>query len=99
MSRKSKSRSSDGRKSTGGDNVQVVIRCRPQNKRERKKNEDIIVTTNSKASEVIVQHNQRNNRDDGKRRFTFDHVFGEESTQQEVYNKIVKPVVAELFSS
>jgi kinesin family protein 11 len=97
MSRKSKSRSSDGRKSTGGDNVQVVIRCRPQNKRERKKNEDIIVTTNSKASEVIVQHNQRNNRDDGKRRFTFDHVFGEESTQQEVYNKIVKPVVAEVL--
>ena len=61
--------SSKNKGTTKGDNVAVVIRCRPQNKRETKRGEGIIVTTNTVASEVVVQHPQRNQRDDGKRRF------------------------------
>jgi len=82
---------------TKGDNVAVVIRCRPQNRREKRKNEDIIVGTNTEMSEVVVQHEKRNNRDDGKRKFTFDHVFGPESTQTDVYDSVVAPVVAEVL--
>ena len=89
--------SSKNKGTTKGDNVAVVIRCRPQNKRETKRGEGIIVTTNTVASEVVVQHPQRNQRDDGKRRFTFDHVFGPKSTQDDVYLTVVKPVVAEVL--
>ena len=80
-----------------GDNVQVVIRCRPQNKRELRKKESTIVSTNPLQSEITVQAAHRNNRDDGKRKFTFDHVFGPTSTQLELYDAVVKPVVAEVL--
>jgi len=80
-----------------GDNVQVVIRCRPQNKRETRKHESTIVETNTDSAEIVVQHASRNNRDDGRRKFTFDQVFGPESSQVEVYETVVKPVVAEVL--
>ena len=80
-----------------GDNVQVVIRCRPQNKRETRKHESTIVETNTDSAEIVVQHASRNNRDDGRRKFTFDQVFGPESSQVEVYETLVKPVVAEVL--
>ena len=79
---------------TPGSNVQVVIRCRPQNKRERKKAEAIIVHTDEANHEVTV--NQRRDKL-AKKRFTFDHVFGETSTQQDVYDTVVQPVVAEVL--
>ena len=79
---------------TPGSNVQVVIRCRPQNKRERKKAEAIIVHTDEEKNEVTVQ--QRRDKL-AKKRFTFDHVFGETSTQQDVYDTVVQPVVAEVL--
>ena len=80
---------------TPGSNVQVVIRSRPQNKRERKKSETIIVHTDEETHKVTVVQQRRDKL--AKKIFTFDHVSGETSTQQDVYQKCVQPVVAEVL--
>ena len=73
----------------------VVIRSRPQNKRERKKSETIIVHTDEETHKVTVVQQRRDKLT--KKIFTFDHVSGETSTQQDVYQKCVQPVVAEVL--
>jgi hypothetical protein len=73
----------------------VVIRSRPQNKRERKKSETIIVHTDEETHKVTVVQQRRDKL--AKKIFTFDHVSGETSTQQDVYQKCVQPVVAEVL--
>ena len=63
---------------TPGSNVQVVIRSRPQNKRERKKSEAIIVHTDEETHKVTVVQQRRDKL--AKKIFTFDHVSGETSS-------------------
>eukprot|EP00808_Paulinella_micropora_P018920 g17645.t1 len=74
--------------------VQVVVRCRPLNAREKEGNQYPVASCVG-ASEVNVilgkhQHNST-------KTFTFDRVFGQYSTQEEVYLTSVAPLVAEVL--
>jgi kinesin family member 11 len=77
------------------DNVSVVLRCRPQNNREMHQKEPTIVQCNQQMANVNIQITERNAK--LSKRFNFDHVFGTLSTQHEVYDTVVAPVVHEVL--
>ena len=69
-------------------NVQVAVRCRPANAEEKKARLPTVVSCNSGAKSVEVSYGpagKKTNKD-----FNFDRVFGAYSTQEEVFNQLVK---------
>ncbi len=94
-----------------GANVQVVVRCRPPNENEKKANDAVIVGVNQKDAEVHVLLNKNKavlsnaagsnvfqSKDIPKKTYTFDQTYGQFSTQEEVYNAAVKPLVDEVLN-
>ena len=81
--------------STKKDNVSVVLRCRPQNRRELRGKDPVIVSCDSNNDSVMIQTVERNTKQTKK--FNFDKVFGQYSTQKEVYQTVVAPVVHEVL--
>ena len=75
----------------GGDAgaaVRVHCRVRPGNKIEDKHGGKNCVRTNGEEGQISVKQ-----REHGEHTFTFDTVFGPESTQAQVYEQVGKPVV------
>ena len=74
---------------TKEDNVKVVVRCRPKNKNE---------TQHSVAVEVIedigqIQVSDPKSNSSAPKKYTFDHVFGFNSKQVDLYNIVARPIV------
>ena len=69
-------------------NVQVVVRCRPLSSRETERGSTEIVTVTDGTGVHI-----RNPRDASDKAFTFDHGYFTDSTQQQVYDDIGRPIV------
>lgn len=68
----------------GGSSVRVAVRARPLIDKELVENCRECVSYSQDGKQVVV----------GKdRRFTFDHVFGPEVSQEDVYTECVKPLV------
>ncbi|CAL6064536.1 Kinesin-2 [Hexamita inflata] len=67
------------------ENIKVIVRCRPLNKREISFNAQNIITINSNVGQIIVnsldktQTQYDNPQEDVKQIFTFDQVFGTQS--------------------
>lgn len=76
-----------------GVNIQVVLRCRPPNKDELSYEQ--CIKTISKAKEVIVTQKQVYGKPFTKN-FNFDHVYGPNTTQKELFES-VKPLVEEVL--
>ena len=70
--------------------VKVIVRCRPPNSKERAAKRVTIVSIDSDTNAVQIVSSE-----DAKKpkRFTFDAVFGEDSTQAAVYEEIGFPLV------
>ncbi len=68
------------------DNIKVVVRTRPLNKRESSGNCANIVTCNEAEHSVYL-----NCKPEGKQ-FAFDHVAGEESTQESIFHYVGVPL-------
>ena len=77
------------------DNVNVVVRCRPQNKREKRGKESVIIQCNTQSSSISVNTMERKSK--LTKQFTFDKVFNQYATQEEVYTSVVAPVVHEVL--
>ncbi|XP_059227012.1 kinesin-like protein Klp61F [Stomoxys calcitrans] len=75
-------------------NIQVYVRVRPLNKRERCIHSTEIVEVVS-PREVVTRHTL-----DSKltKKFTFDRTFGPESKQVDVYASVVGPLIEEVLS-
>lgn len=85
-------------------NVQVAVRCRPLNDREKSQGERSILQCDPIRKEVILSASglQRKTSalpgiSSGKKTFTYDHVFGMDATQADVFERVVEPIVDEVL--
>lgn len=88
-------------------NVQVAVRCRPLNERERTHGDRIAVSCDEDRHEVVftAPSLQRKNQSsgnsgfnaNGKKTFTYDHVFSQTASQEDVYCRVVEPIVDEVL--
>ena len=72
----------------GEQNVRVAVRVRPLVARERVGSSRECISEDEQSSSVSI----------GKRRFTFDHVFGKKSTQAEVFDVCATHLVDGCFN-
>ncbi|RLN62643.1 hypothetical protein BBJ29_001000 [Phytophthora kernoviae] len=70
-------------------NVQVAVRCRPLNSREKATGRGAVVQCKQNSNEVAVVK---------RKTYTFDRVFGQYSTQKDVFSSVVKPAVDEALA-
>ncbi|KAE9034133.1 hypothetical protein PR002_g8295 [Phytophthora rubi] len=70
-------------------NVQVAVRCRPLNSREKAAGRGAVVQCRPNSSEVAVVK---------RKTYTFDRVFGQYSTQKDVFTSVVRPAVDEALA-
>jgi kinesin family protein 5 len=71
-------------------NVKVVARVRPQNELETKRGGKVCVRLLGDAEIHVVE-------DDNVLKYTFDRVFGPESSQRETFEYVAKPVVVDVL--
>lgn len=88
----------DKEKASNVAKIKVVVRKRPQNKKELAKNEEDIIETNSNS---LVVHETKLKVDlteyVEKHEFVFDAVLNEEVSNDEVYRETVEPIVPIIF--
>ena len=70
----------------------MVVRCRPISDKELDNDHKEIVNVNETTGAIDVRLS-RNSSDDANKTFTFDHVFGPNSKQVDVYNLVARPIV------
>lgn len=84
-------------------NVQVAVRCRPLNERERVSGERAVLSCAESRREVMCNAipGQRKGASAvaaaAKKTYTFDHVFGPDASQADVYEGVVEPIVDEVL--
>eukprot|EP00035_Acanthoeca_spectabilis_P006335 m.123271 g.123271 ORF g.123271 m.123271 type:complete len:712 (+) comp13455_c0_seq1:198-2333(+) len=66
------------------DNVQVAVRCRPLSSNEKAQGHKFAVSLDTKQGTVEI----------GPRSFKFDHVFGPDVKQVDVYNRTARTIVS-----
>jgi kinesin family protein 11 len=75
--------------------VQVVVRVRPFNSNEEKASNVPVVTTNSSNGEVTIVKGAGTRQH--KTTFRFDRVFGSFTTQEEIYEETLLPVIDDVL--
>lgn len=84
-------------------NVQVAVRCRPLNDRECSAGERAVLRCVPDRREVVCaapagpRKGPASTAAAPKKTFTYDHVFGPEASQADVYEGIVEPIVDEVL--
>lgn len=84
-------------------NVQVAVRCRPLNARETSSGERIALKCDDGRREVVCAGvsggpgMSKVPASLGSKTYTYDHVFGPDSSQEDVYDGVVKPIVEEVL--
>ncbi|KAJ1488419.1 P-loop containing nucleoside triphosphate hydrolase protein [Baffinella frigidus] len=73
-----------------GQNVKVVLRCRPMTKSEASQEKQSLRCTSDKTVDVMYGKA-------GKKSFTFDGTFDESTSQKDMYDNVVRPVVDEVL--
>jgi hypothetical protein len=94
---------------SAGSSVQVVVRCRPANDKEKASGDSLVVGCYPSQSEVRVLSKKgaassaagatgaANAKASDTKTYTFDATYGALSTQEEVYNNTVRPLVEEVL--
>ena len=80
--------------------IRVVVRKRPANHREFAQNDIDIITTEGKNTIIVKE--LKNNVDLTKyieeHKFTFDRAYGDNSSNQTIYNEMLKPMIEAAFN-
>jgi len=87
----SSARSSGG----GGSNIQVVVRLRPMNDKEKRHGTLPVITAKTQQRSVTVIKGK--GRKQSKSSYSFDNVFTAFSSQEEVFEATVKPVINDVM--
>lgn len=74
-----------------GDNVKVCVRCRPLNDKELREGNQKVVSVNKATGEISVR-NPNAAQGEPPKIYTFDHVFGDDTRQLDIYNLIARPI-------
>ena len=74
--------------------IHVYVRCRPLNSREKAAKESAIVDVF--ADQVSIRG--RSHDDEAAKTFNFDGAFGPQSTQTDVFSKVLEPTVDEVLA-
>ena len=74
----------------------MTINYRPRSNAEKKANSLNVVDSNSRKGEVQVKVKDTGDKSSTKT-FTFDKVFGPNSTQIVVYKEVVSPIIEEVL--
>ncbi|XP_068181352.1 kinesin-like protein KIF3A [Antennarius striatus] len=78
-------------KQDANDNVKVVVRCRPLNQKEKVMGNRQSVIVDEIRGTITVNKLEAPN--EPPKTFTFDTVFGPESSQLDVYNLTARPII------
>ncbi|OAF67122.1 hypothetical protein A3Q56_05148 [Intoshia linei] len=80
--------------------IKVVMRCRPLNKSEKDANYKNIVRVDKKLSQISIADNGdfKDESEGNVKKFTFDSVHGEESTQKGIYKESFTNIVKSVLS-
>lgn len=76
------------------DNIQVAVRCRPLNKREKSLKCENIVLINKAEKQIVL----KNDKSGKVKSFSFDHVYDDDAQQEQVYNQIAFPLIESVFA-
>lgn len=79
------------------ENVRVVIRIRPLNESEKSFGYREI-TSVDRVNNTVSVINPKSGSEELPKTFTFDSVFGTESTQLDVYNETARPIVEKVLA-
>ncbi|XP_053615318.1 kinesin-like protein Klp61F isoform X2 [Plodia interpunctella] len=83
-----------GNRKEKNQNIQVFVRLRPLNQRERDiKSLGVVEVANNR--EVVVRQSQQTSL---TKKFTFDRAFGPHTKQVEVYQEVVSPLIEEVLA-
>lgn len=77
--------------------VQVVVRCRPMDEKETARNYVRVVDVIPSRGVVEIRHPRDDPSTDNVKVFTFDAVYDWRSTQQELYEETVRPLVSSVL--
>jgi len=73
--------------------IHYIVRCRPVNGEEKKTNQPTVVACESETKSIKVTYGPAGKKT--SKSFNFDKVFGQYSTQEEVFETVVRPIVQE----
>lgn len=96
-SKKKCSRSSAGSADVATQCVQVVVRCRPMDEKETSRAYTRVVDVIPSRGVVEIRHPRDDPTSDNVKVFTFDAVYDWRSTQQELYEETVRPLVSSVL--
>ncbi|KAG4067581.1 hypothetical protein HA402_005353 [Bradysia odoriphaga] len=93
--------SNKSKNSVKNECVQVVVRCRPMSKRELENNSSRneckqVVDVYPNRGVIEIQNPGDINRENPKM-FTYDAVYDHRSTQQDIYDEVVRPLVSSVM--
>ena len=74
-------------------NVKVAVRCRPLNAEEKRTSQPGVVACDTERGLVTVSHSNTGRK--LEKTYSFDHVYGMYSSQEEVFDSIARPIVEE----
>ena len=77
-------------------NVQVAVRCRPTNEEEKKSGQAQVISCNLGKKTCDVSYGVGTKKQ--TKTYSFDKVFGAYSTQEEVFDTMVSPIVQECLA-
>ena len=69
----------------GDECVKVMVRCRPMNEKEKGNGSQNVIEVDKSVNQIIITGEQKGG--EQERAFTYDSVYGPESTQREVYDE------------